>query len=220
MQAAPRAPRHAALALLTVAALAVLSSCATAATDDATPARTPPTASPGAARTAVPSPRPTRTPPPTPTYTNVPDPELSAVIPETIGGSPVVKPERFALTPGDVGDVYGTVGDRFRSLAIGYTEEPRLTVFAMRMDPPRIKTPRLRAYLAEIGRYLGVAELDRDAWQLTTIGDKEVWMRGDDEATLPGTRIYTWVADDLVFLVIGTDEAHNTAALAALPGGE
>jgi hypothetical protein len=40
----------------------------------------------------------------------------------------------------------------------------------------------------------------------------------EDNATLPGTRVYTWVADDLVFLLIGTDEAQNLAMVGGLPG--
>jgi len=45
-----------------------------------------------------------------------------------------------------------------------------------------------------------------------------VWVRPEDNATLPGTRVYTWVADDLVFLLIGTDEAQNLAMVGGLPG--
>lgn len=45
-----------------------------------------------------------------------------------------------------------------------------------------------------------------------------VWVRPEDNATLPGTRVYTWVADDLVFLMIGVNEAQNLALLAGLPG--
>jgi hypothetical protein len=45
-----------------------------------------------------------------------------------------------------------------------------------------------------------------------------VWVRPEDNATLRGTRVYTWAADDLVFLMIGTDEAQNLAMLGGLPG--
>lgn len=216
MPAARRTPWHAASALLTAVAI-VLTACSTPSIEPSEAAPTP-SASPVASQTPVPPPEPTRSPLPTPTYTNLPDPELAALIPDAIGGVPVVKPDSIALTPGDVGEVYGRVGARFRSLVIGFTEQPRLSVFAMRVDGPWASTRRLRPYLAEVGRYLGIAELDPAAWSLVTLGDREVWTRGSDEATLPGTTLYTWASRDLVFLMIGTDEAHNAAMLAALPG--
>ena len=172
---------------------------------------------PAASATPLATPRPSPTPSPTPTYTNLPDAELRAAIPSTVRGVAVAQADEIALTPGDVGEVFGDIGRRFRSLAIAYTDPPRLTLFAMRMDPPRATTPQLRPHLPEIGRYVGIAELDPAAWKLETVAGRRVWVRGEDEATLPGTRVYTWIAGDLVFLLIGTDEAHNAAMIAALP---
>ena len=44
------------------------------------------------------------------------------------------------------------------------------------------------------------------------------WERPEDNATVAGTHIYTWAADDYVFLLIGVDDQLNRAMLAALPG--
>lgn len=199
------------------AATLLLTACGTLDIGGPTPTPTPeptPTVEP----TPPPTPRPTPSPTATPTYTNVPDADLLAIIPEAVGGSPVVVPEDLALTPGDVGDVYGEHGTRFRSLAVAFTDEPRLTLFAMRVDPPRVRTRALEPMLPEIGQYLGISEPDAEAWALTEVAGQDVWMRGEDEATSPGTQIYTWAADDLVFLLIGTDEAHNVAMITALAG--
>ena len=46
----------------------------------------------------------------------------------------------------------------------------------------------------------------------------EVWVRPEDNATAAGTMIYTWSSGDLVFLLIGVDDAVNRAIVAALPG--
>jgi hypothetical protein len=45
-----------------------------------------------------------------------------------------------------------------------------------------------------------------------------VWVRPEDNATAAGTMIYTWASDDLVFLLIGVDDAVNRAIVEALPG--
>lgn len=183
------------------------------------PTPTPtPSPSPTVDPTPVPTPRPTPTPTTTPTYTNVPDPELVALVPESVGGSAVEIPGEISLTPGDVGSVYGEHGRRFRSLVVAFTDEPRLTLFAMRVDDPPVTTQQLEPQLPEIGQYLGISELDAEAWTLAEVAGRDVWMRGEDEATSPGTQIYTWADDDLVFLLIGTDEAHNVAMITALPG--
>ena len=44
------------------------------------------------------------------------------------------------------------------------------------------------------------------------------WERPEDNATAAGTHIYTWAADDYVFLLIGVDDQLNRAMFAALPG--
>ena len=206
-----RAPAVAAAWALGVALSACAGWNATEPTTRATPSPTPSVA-PTPARTPRPSPTPTATP----TYTNIPDPELRAIIPENVDGSTVVVPEEVSLTPGDVGTVFGEHGARFRSLVIGFTEEPRLTVFAMRIEPPRVATLQLRRHLPEIGQYLGISELDPEPWELVGVAGTEVWVRGGDEATSPGTQIYTWAQDDVVFLLIGTDEDHNRAMISAL----
>ena len=142
------------------------------------------------------------------------------LIPTVVAGSAVQIPPitEFAITPGDVGEVYGEIGARFRSLQLAYVSRPRLSLYAMRMNAPSVTTAELEPYLAEAAQYVGIAGLHREPWTLQTLVGHVVWVRPEDNATLPGTRVYTWAADDLVFLMIGTDEAQNLAMLAGLPG--
>lgn len=179
-----------------------------------------PTSSPSPIPTAVPTPTPEPTPQPTPTFSNVPDPALVALIPTEAAGRAVQIPAitEFAITPGDIGEVYGEIGARFRSLQLAYIPPPRLSLYAMRMNLPTVTTADLEPYLAGAAEYVGIAGLHREPWTLQTVGGHVVWGRPEDNATLPGTRVYTWVADDLVFLMIGVDEAQNLAMLAGLPG--
>jgi hypothetical protein len=152
---------------------------------------------------------------------NEPDPELLALIPDTAGGATIFKPgiDQYGLTPGDIGLVFGDIGPHFQSLAIAFIEQPRLSFFAMRMDEPMATTADLEPDLAEIGRYVGIAGLDPDPWSLAVVAGREVWMRPEDNATAAGTMIYTWIADDVAFLMIGVDDAVNQALIAQLPGG-
>ncbi len=170
--------------------------------------------------TPTPSPTPSPTPLPTPRYTNEADPELEALIPTSAGGVTVVVPpvDQFGLTPGDMGDAYGDLGNRFAALAIGYVEQPRTTLYAMRVDGPAPMTADLKPYLATAGRKVGIAGLDPEPWSMETIGDHVTWVRPEDNATAAGTMIYTWAADGYVFLLIGVDDSVNRAILAALPG--
>jgi hypothetical protein len=179
-----------------------------------------PTPEPTPVPTEVPTPTPEPTPLPTPIFSNVPDPELVALIPATIVGKTVQIPAitEFGLTPGDIGEVYGEIGARFRSLQLAYISRPRLSLYAMRMNPPLVRTADLEPYLAAAGEYVGIAGLHREPWALQTVAGHVVWVRPEDNATLRGTRVYTWVADDLVFLMIGTDEAQNLAMVGGLPG--
>jgi hypothetical protein len=179
-----------------------------------------PTPSPSPTATAAPTHTPRPTPQPTPIYSNTPDPALVALIPTAIRGRAVQIPAitEFAITPGDIGEVYGEIGARFRSLQLAYLSPPRLSLYAMRMNPPLVTTADLEPYLAAAGEYVGIAGLHREPWNLKTVVGHVVWVRPEDNATLPGTRVYTWVADDLVFLMIGVDDAQNQAMLAALPG--
>lgn len=179
-----------------------------------------PTSSPSPIPTPVPTPTPEPTPQPTPIFSNVPDPALVALIPTEAAGRAVQIPAitEFAITPGDIGEVYGEIGARFRSLQLAYIPPPRLSLYAMRMNPPAGRTADLEPYLAEAAQYVGIAGLHREPWTLQTVVGHVVWVRPEDSATLPGTRVYTWVADDLVFLMIGVDEAQNLAMLAGLPG--
>ena len=167
-----------------------------------------------------PSHTPEPTPLPTPLFSNSPDPALVAVIPIEVAGTAVQVPPitDFAYTPGDIGLVYGEVGLRFETLQVAYVPQPRLSLFAMRMKPPFASTADLEPYLAEAGRYVGVAGLHREPWKLAALGNHVVWWRPEDSATLKGTRFYTWAADGLVFLMVGVNEAQNLAMLAALPG--
>ncbi len=179
-----------------------------------------PTSSPSPVPTAVPTPTPEPTPQPTPIFSNVPDPALVALIPTEAAGRAVQIPAitEFGITPGDIGEVYGEIGTRFRSLQLAYISRPRLSLYAMRMNPPTVRTVDLEPYLAAAGEYVGIAGLHREPWTLQTVTGHLVWVRPEDNATLRGTRVYTWAVDDLVFLLIGTDEAQNLSMLAGLPG--
>ncbi|MGH2427739.1 MAG: hypothetical protein ACRDGV_02460 [Candidatus Limnocylindria bacterium] len=170
--------------------------------------------------TPVPTPSPTPSPPPTPRFTNEPDPDLSALIPESVGGATLVQPalDVFGLTPGDVGTAYGEIGDRFASLVIAYVEQPRTTLYAVRVDGDPVQTEDLEPYLETAGRYVGIAGLVRDPWQLAAAGGHQVWVRPEDNATAAGTMVYTWSSGEFVFLLIGVDDAVNEAIVAALPG--
>ena len=50
------------------------------------------------------------------------------------------------------------------------------------------------------------------------MGDNQVWVRPEDNATALGTHIYTWSSGDVVFLLIGVDETINRAIVEQLPG--
>ncbi|MEP7081884.1 MAG: hypothetical protein ABI841_02785 [Chloroflexota bacterium] len=204
-------------AAVAVTALLVLAGCSadTAPTDS-----TPATAAASTARpTPAPTPPPTPTPEPTPRFTNAPDPELAALFPASVNGVPlIVAPvESFALTPGDVGLAYGELGVRFETLAIAYAEQPRLTVYAVRVDGP-VSNEDLEPHLASAGRYVGIAGLEREPWVLTEAGGHPVWSREGDRATAAGTVIYTWAGAEFVFLVIGVNDAMIRSLIAALPG--
>jgi hypothetical protein len=194
------------------ALLLIVGGCATASPT--------PTSSPSPIPTLVPTPTPEPTPLPTPIFSNVPDPALVALIPTEAAGRAVQIPAitEFGITPGDIGEVYGEIGARFRSLQLAYVSRPRLSLYAMRMNPPTVRTADLEPYLAAAGEYVGIAGLHREPWTLQTVGGHLVWGRPQDNATLPGTRVYTWAVDDLVFLMIGTDAAQNLSMLAGLPG--
>jgi hypothetical protein len=204
---------HAPLLLVVVGGL----SAACGVVPNPSPSATPTLAgSPSPLATASPSP----TPAPTPRFTNPADPALAALIPKVLLGHPVTIPmvREFGLTPGDIGLVYGEIGDRFATLQVAFVEKPRLSLYAMRMDPPFATTADLEPYLAAAGEYVGIAGLHRDPWKLTAIGDHLVWVRAGDTATLPGTMIYAWAADGYVFLMSGVNQAQNLAMLHALPG--
>ena len=190
-----------------LAAVLALGACAS-------PSPSPSGASP------TPSPTPKPTPLPTPLFSNTADPALAALIPTVVAGNAVTVPPitDFAYTPGDIGQVYGEIGLRFISLQVAYVPQPRLSLFAMRMRPPFATTAQLEPYLAEAGRYVGVAGLHREPWKLEAVAGHLVWWRPEDNATLKGTRFYTWAADGLVFLMVGVNEEQNLAMLGALPG--
>jgi len=199
------------LAFAAAVSVVLLGACATEPTGSVEPSVT---ASP--VPTATPSP----TPVPTPFFTNLPDAELVALIPNEVAGRTVVIPRitEFSITPGDIGQVYGEVGLRFRSLQLAFVSQPRLSLFAMHMERPFVTTAELEPYLAEAARYVGIAGLHREPWTLQSVTDHLVWVRPEDNATLTGTRVYTWATDGYVFLMIGVDEAQNLAMLAELPG--
>lgn len=207
-----------AVSSLLVTALAA-AACSTAETPPSTSAPQPSAiSSASVAPTASPTPSPT--PAPTPRFTNEPDAELAALIPASVGGVPVVVApfDEFALTPGDIGAVYGEIGDRFASLALAYVEQPRLTLYAVRVDGDPVATDDLEEHLATAGRYVGIAGLDPDPWETAEVSGTRVWVRPEDNATAAGTHIYTWSSGEFVFLLIGVDDALNRALIAELPG--
>lgn len=215
--ASPR-PRGASRLLLPLA-IVTLAGCSTA-ESSRTPDPVASSAAPSESATPLPTPEPTPTPAPTPRFTNEPDEDLVGLLPETVAGSAlVVAPfDEFALTPGDVGIAYGEIGDRFASLAVAYVEDPRTTLYAMRVDGDPVTTEDLEPHLATAGRYVGIAGLDPDPWEEAVVGGHQVWVRPEDNATAAGTTIYTWSSGDIVFLLIGVDDSVNRALVEALPG--
>jgi len=210
-------PLRWALSVVLGAAL-VLAACSTPEASP-TPSAGPVSASPSVSMspTATPSPTPS---PPTARFTNEPDEDLAALIPEAANGIPVIVApfEEFALTPGDIGVAYGEIGDRFGSLALAYIEQPRLSLYAMRVDGDPVATKDLEPYLATAGRYVGIAGLDPDPWEEATVAGNRVWVRPEDNATAAGTQVYTWSSGEYVFLLIGVDDAVNQALIETLPG--
>jgi hypothetical protein len=216
---AVRRPR-AARAALVLGSLAVLAACGS---QTLTPSAVPSTGqatSPSAS--AAPSATPLPTPPPTPQYTNPPDPRLARVIPDRLNGRRVIVPDhqQFAYTPGDMVPAYGELALRFRSLQVAYVEDPRLSLYAARVEGSLPTTRQLEPYLATAGEYVGIAGLHRREWRYRTIGGRVSWVRPEDDATVAGTMIYTWTGGEYVFLLIGTDDRLNRAMFAALPGEE
>ena len=58
----------------------------------------------------------------------------------------VVKPPvtEYAITPGDVGQTaFGELGARFETLVIAFIRDPRLSLYAMRVDGPPVPTVEL-----------------------------------------------------------------------------
>lgn len=164
---------------------------------------------------------PSATPLPTARFTNVPDPALIAVIPTEIGGRSVTIPslDEFGLTPGDIGQVYGEIGLRFRSLQVAFIGRPHLlSLYAMRMEPSFATTGELEPFLAAAGQYVGIAGLHREPWSLQVIGGHLVWARPGDDAMIADATLYTWASDGSLFLMVGVETAQDAAMIAALPG--
>lgn len=203
-----------------VLSMLLLAACSSTDPTASVPATSPVAASPSATTDPTPSPTPEPTPAPTPRYTNEPDDELAALVPREANGVPVVVApfDEFALTPGDIGGAYGEIGARFASLAIAYVEQPRATLYLMRVDGEPVTTDELEPHLATAGRYVGIAGLDPEPWARDRVDGTRVWVRPEDNATALGTMIYTWSSGEFVFLLIGVDDAVNRALIAALPG--
>jgi hypothetical protein len=214
----PASPRPASTAIPTLFGALLLAACG--ATDPSISAAPSANTTPSATPSPVVTPVPTASPVPTPRFTNEPDPELAALIPTEAAGVPVIVApfEEFALTPGDVGIAFGEIGVRFSSLAVAYVEQPRTTLYAMRVDGEPVTTEDLEPHLPTAGRYVGIAGLDPAPWELSTAGGHVVWVRPEDNATALGTMIYTWASGEHVFLLIGVDDAVNRAIIEALPG--
>jgi hypothetical protein len=204
--------------------IAILAALALAACSGPDASRTPsPVATTPAATisaTPAPTPQPTPTPAPTPRFTNEPDRELTGLLPDTVDGTRlvVVPLDEFALTPGDFGTAFGEIGNRFVSLALAYVEQPRLSLYAARVDGEPVATEDLEPHLATAGCYVGIAGLDPEPWELVEVDGTLAWARGEDNATAAGTMVYTWSSGEFVFLLIGVDDALNRALIAELPG--
>ena len=215
--ARPAASRPVAAFLLVLAAL---TACGT----------TTPTPSAGATGTAsasgaepspsAPASQPPPTPQPTPTYTNPPDRKLAGLIPTRVHGAVVEVPatSEFGITPGDFAEAYGDLGLQFKALQVAFALDPRLSLYVARVEAPLPTTRQLEPYLETAGRYVGIAGLHREPWSYRRIAGRVTWERPEDNATAAGTHIYTWAADDYVFLLIGVDDQLNRAMFAALPG--
>ena len=217
----PAAARPAAFrpAVATLVLVVTLTACGTT-----TPSPSPSPASPSStSAVASPSALPSQGPPtpqPTPTYTNPPDPDLAGLIPTRLRGATVVVPPTsdFAMTPGDFASAFGDLGLQFRALQVAYVSDPRLSLYAVRVEQPLPTTRQLEPYLETAGRYVGIAGLHREPWRYRRIDGRVTWERPEDNATVAGTHIYTWAADDYVFLLIGVDDQLNRAMFSALPG--
>ena len=197
----------------------VLGACSTPEASP-TPSAGPVSAAPSVSMSPTATPSPSPSPSPTARFTNEPDEDLAALIPEAVNGTPVIVApfDEFALTPGDIGMAYGEIGDRFASLALAYIEQPRLSLYAMRVDGDPVATEDLEPHLATAGRYVGIAGLDPDPWEEAVLAGNRVWVRPEDNATAAGTQVYTWSSGEYVFLLIGVDDAVNQALIEALPG--
>ena len=217
--ARPRHTRKTLLAALLVAGAAACSS-PTPSPTQLTSGAAAASGSAAASPTAEPTPLTPVTPLPTPDYTNPPDPELMALIPTRLNGATIVvpRPSEFAYTPGDFAPAYGELGLRFRALQVAYVVDPRLSLYVARVDAPFPTTRELEPHLATAGEYVGIAGLHRGPWRYRRIAGRVAWVRPEDDATVAGTMIYTWAAQDYVFLMIGVDDRLNRALFEALPG--
>jgi hypothetical protein len=214
--------RLASLRLAGAASLGLVAAVALAACSADTLPTVEPTPSLAATATPVPTPTapPSPTPAPTPRYTNEPDADLAALIPRGAAGATIIVApfDEFALTPGDIAVAFGEIGNRFASLVLAYVEEPRTTLYAMRVDGEEVATEDLEPHLATAGRYVGIAGLDPEPWESAVVGGHLVWTRPEDNATAAGTHIYTWSSGEYVFLLIGVDDSVNRAIVEQLPG--
>ena len=184
----PAAARPAAIrpAFATLTLVVALTACGTttpssSASGPANPSPTNAVASPSALPSRAPP-----TPRPTPTYTNPPDPELAGLIPTRLRGATVVIPptSEFAMTPGDFAPAYGDLGLQFRALQVAYVNDPRLSLYAARVEQPLPTTRQLEPYLETAGRYVGIAGLHREPWRYRRIDGRVTWERPEDNATV------------------------------------
>ena len=63
--------------------------------------------------------------------------ELAGLIPTRLRGATVEVPptSEFAMTPGDFAAAYGDLGLQFRALQVAYVNDPRLSLYAARVEP-------------------------------------------------------------------------------------
>jgi hypothetical protein len=209
-------PRHSIEILLAALLITGIAACSSASPSPTLPSSSAPAIGPSAQATPL-SPV---TPLPTPVYTNPPDPALTALIPTRLNGATITvpPPSDFAYTPGDFAPAYGELGLRFRALQVAYVVQPRLSLYVARVEAPFPTTRELEPYLETAGQYVGIAGLHREPWHYRRVAGRVTWMRPEDDATVAGTMIYTWAADEYVFLMIGVDDRLNRALFQALPG--
>ena len=83
--------------------------------------------------------------------------------------------------------------------------DPRLSLYAARVEQPLPTTRQLEPYLETAGRYVGIAGLHREPWRYRRIDGRVTWERPEDNATVAGTHLHLG-RRRLRLLLIGVDD--------------